>query len=217
MIGRFNLVVFDWDGTLIDSTGVIARSIQAAALDLGLAVPSLERARHVIGLGLRDALAHAVPELDASKAAAFSARYREHYLRQEESLELYEGAIALLDAIAARGVTLAVATGKTHLGLMRVLQATGLKSRFAATRCADQTHSKPHPAMLLELMDELHVTPERTLMVGDTTHDLQMAGAAGTAAVALTHGAHPREQLAPHEPLALFDSLPQFQAWLNPG
>lgn len=214
MIENFDLIVFDWDGTLIDSTATIARSIQSAAVDLGLPVPSVERARHVIGLGLRDALAHAVPQLDASNTATFSERYRHHYLSQEESLALHEGAVALLDAIVARGVPLAVATGKTHLGLMRVLEATGLRSRFAATRCADQTHSKPHPAMLLELMEELGVAPERTVMIGDTTHDLQMAVAARTAAVGLTHGAHPRAQLVAARPLAVLDSLPELNTWL---
>ena len=214
MLSRFDLVVFDWDGTLIDSTMMIARSIQAAAADLGLAVPTLERARHVIGLGLKDALAHTVPDLDASRADAFSARFRYHYLSQEESLALFDGAQALLDAVGGAGVRLAVATGKTRVGLQRALRTAGFEGYFAATRCADQTEPKPHPAMLLELMNELDVKPDRTLMVGDTTHDLAMAAAAGAAAVGLTHGAHTREQLQRFFPLALIDSLPDLQSWL---
>lgn len=211
---RLDLVVFDWDGTLLDSTGTIARSIQAAAADLGLPVPPLERARHVIGLGLKDALAYAVPDLDSSGAAAFAARFRHHFLSREEHLELFDGARELLDAIAGAEVHLAVATGKTSAGLTRSLKATGLDGRFCATRCADQTEPKPHPAMLLELMREVGVTPDRTLMVGDTTHDLAMARAAGTAAVALTHGAHGRVQLSAFQPLALVDSLHQLRQWL---
>ena len=211
---RFDLVVFDWDGTLIDSTGMIAHSIQAAAADLGLAVPPIERARHVIGLGLKDALALAVPDLNAADTQTFSARFRHHYLSKEEHLELFEGAGELLDAIAEAGIRMAVATGKTHAGLTRALTSTGLANRFCATRCADQTEPKPHPAMLLELMRETGVTPERTLMIGDTTHDLAMALAAGTPAVAITHGAHGRVQLGAFQPLALVDSLPELQRWL---
>lgn len=211
---RPELVVFDWDGTLIDSTGVIARSIQAAAADLGLPVPPLERARHVIGLGLRDALAYAVPDLDASGAKAFSDRFRHHYLSREEHLELFDGACELLDGIGDAGIRIAVATGKTSAGLTRSLAATGLEGRFCATRCADQTEPKPHPAMLLELMREVGVAADRTLMVGDTTHDLAMALAAGTPAVALTHGAHGRVQLSAFQPLALLDSLHELRQWL---
>ncbi len=214
MLERFDLVVFDWDGTLIDSTATIARSIQAAAADLGLAVPDFERASHVIGLGLRDALALAVPDLEPAQVAAFSERYRVHYLMAENQFDLFEGARELIAALGARRTQLAIATGKSRAGLARSLDSAGLRGVFAATRCADQTHPKPHPAMLLELTDELMVEPERTLMVGDTTHDLQMAAAAGTYAVGVTHGAHPAAQLRALEPLALFDSLSELQAWL---
>ncbi len=214
MLRQFDLVVFDWDGTLMDSTVAIVRSIQAAAVDLGLPEPPQERARHVIGLGLGDALRHVVPELDAVQATQFAARYRHHYFTYEDQLGLYAGAHELLKAIADSGVGLAVATGKSRLGLVRALKATGLESRFAATRCADQTHSKPHPAMLQELMQELQTTPERTLMVGDTTHDLTMARAAGTPAVGITHGAHTVDQLRALAPAALVNSLPELEQWL---
>lgn len=216
MLERFDLVVFDWDGTLIDSTATIARSIQAAAADLGLPVPDFERASHVIGLGLRDALALAVPDLEPSRAAAFSERYRVHYLAAEDQFDLFDGARELIAALGTRGTQLAIATGKSRAGLARALDAARLHGVFAATRCADQTHPKPHPAMLLELTDELMVAPERTLMVGDTTHDLQMAAAARTHAVGVTHGAHPVEQLRALAPLALFDSLIELHAWLLP-
>jgi phosphoglycolate phosphatase len=214
VLERFDLVVFDWDGTLIDSTTTIARSIQQAAADLGLVVPDFETASHVIGLGLRDALALAVPDLPAERAVDFAARYRDHYLANEESLELFAGARELLDWLAAEK-TLAIATGKTAKGLARALQATQLSPLFASTRCADQTAPKPHPAMLLELGAELGVAVERILMVGDTTHDLQMASAAGTGAIGVTYGAHPRAQLAALKPLALVDSIDDLARWMG--
>lgn len=216
MIERFDLVVFDWDGTLMDSTAAIARSIQSAAADMNLPIPTAERARHVIGLGLQEALAYAVPELHLNQAGEFAARYRHHYLLQENQLDLYAGALELLTALGSAQVQLAVATGKSTQGLARALQETGLGTHFAALRCADQTQPKPHPAMLQELMHELGSTPQRTLMVGDTTHDLAMALAAGTAAVAVTHGAHGVDQLRALAPAALLNSLPELQQWLLP-
>jgi phosphoglycolate phosphatase len=211
---RFDLVVFDWDGTLINSTATIARSIQQAASDLGLRVPDFETASHVIGLGLRDALALAVPDLVPDKAAEFAARYRYHYLANEQTLELFSGVRELLAWLGAAR-PLAIATGKNQTGLARALQATQLGPLFAATRCADQTSPKPHPAMLLELGEELGVNVERILMIGDTTHDLQMAHAAGTGAIGVTYGAHPREQLAALEPLALIDSIDELGRWMG--
>ena len=217
MLDRFDLVVFDWDGTLSDSTAAIARAIQDAAADLGLPVPDDATASHVIGLGLHDALARAVPTLAPERIPEYSSRYRFHYLAREAELVLFPGARELIAELRAAGALLAIATGKSQRGLQRALASTALGSEFAATRCADQTHPKPHPAMLLELADELMVAPERTLMVGDTTHDLQMAAAAGAAAAGLTQGAHPYDQLAACRPLALFDSLAQLHEWLMPG
>ena len=210
----FDLVVFDWDGTLINSTATIARAIQHAAADLALRVPDFETASHVIGLGLRDALALAVPDLPPAKAAEFAARYRYHYLGNEESLELFAGVRELL-AWLGTAKSLAIATGKNQAGLARALQATQLRPLFAATRCADQTNPKPHPAMLLELGVELGVSVERILMIGDTTHDLQMASAAGTRSIGVTYGAHPRAQLAALAPLALVDSIEELARWMG--
>lgn len=214
MLDRFDLVVFDWDGTLIDSTATIARAIQQSAADLGLNVPDFATASHVIGLGLRDALARAVPDLPPARAAEFSARYRYHYLANEESLELFTGIRELLGWLAVRK-PLAIATGKSMAGLARALDATALRPHFRATRCADQTTPKPHPAMLLELGDELGVEPERILMIGDTTHDLEMARAAKAQAIGVTYGAHPRAQLAMLEPLALVDSVDDLSRWMG--
>ena len=217
MLDRFDLVVFDWDGTWSDSTAAIARAIQDAAADLGLPVPDDTTASHVIGLGLHEALARAVPSLAPERIPEYSARYRVHYFAREAQLVLFPGARELLAELRAAGVLLAIATGKSQRGLQRALAGAGLDGEFAATRCADQTHPKPHPAMLLELTDELMVAPERTLMVGDTTHDLQMAEAANAEAVGLTQGAHPQEQLAACRSLALFDSLIQLHGWLMPN
>lgn len=214
MRDRFDLVVFDWDGTLIDSTATIARSIMAAAADLGLPVPDFEQASHVIGLGLADALARAVPSLPPERAMEFSARYRYHYFAAEDTLELFTGAREFIVALRDSGAQLAVATGKSSKGLERALVATGLGPMFDATRCADQTHPKPHPAMLLELSEELEVPAARMLMIGDTTHDLGMAQAAEVAAIGVTYGAHPRDQLAAYRPLALAESVAQLRALL---
>ncbi|MGC3964381.1 MAG: HAD-IA family hydrolase [Rhodocyclaceae bacterium] len=212
---RFDLIVFDWDGTLMDSTSLIARSLQAAFRDLSLAVPTVEQANHVIGLGLADAIQYLAPELPVADHPRLAERYRHHYLGQDIESELFAGVPELLAALRQDGYNLAVATGKARRGLDRVLTHTGLQPFFHATRCADETFSKPHPQMLLELMDALFAEPDRTLMIGDTTHDLQMARNAGTHALGLTHGAHPVEELAELEPLAILSSITELQAWLN--
>jgi len=212
---RFDLIVFDWDGTIADSTTMIAECIRSAAADLDLAVPSVEQASHVIGLGLRDALAHAVPGLESKRAEEFSARFRHHYLIGEAHIVLFDRIRALLDQLAQSGVPLAVATVKAPRGLARAFDSSGLGVFFAASRCADESESKPHPAMLYSLGHELGVSPQRMLMIGDTSHDLQMAAAAGAAAVGVTYGAHPHGHLAGHESLALVASVSELSDWLN--
>lgn len=211
------LVVFDWDGTLMDSTHAITAAIQRAAADLGLPVPSREQASWVIGLGLHDALARAVPELPATDVPRFVEAYRRHYLLRDPELVLFEGAVELLDELLGRGCRLAVATGKSRVGLDRALAQTGLRDRFESTRCADETHAKPHPAMLLQLMDELGAEPQHTWMVGDTTHDLDMAAAAGTHAIGVLWGAHPRDELLSRSPRALVSSIAELAGVLPAG
>lgn len=180
---QFDLIVFDWDGTLMDSTAHIAHSIQAACRDLGLPTPSDEASRYVIGLGLRDALQITAPTLDPSDYARLAERYRYHYLLDDQRIELFAGVRELLAELRDTGYLLAVATGKGRVGLNRVLDQSKLTSWFDATRCADETFSKPHPAMLHELSRELGQDLSRTVMIGDTTHDLQMAASAGAAGV----------------------------------
>jgi len=187
---KYDLVVFDWDGTLLDSAGAIVLAIQAACRDIGHSPPSDEQARHVIGLGLIDALRHAAPDLPPESYPALVERYRFHYLAGDHQLSLFKGVPELLGELQAAGHILAVATGKSRLGLERALDHSGLRPLFQASRCADECHSKPHPQMLDELMAEFGVTGEATLMIGDTSHDLLMARNAGVDSLAVTYGAH---------------------------
>lgn len=212
---RFELLVFDWDGTLMDSAPAIIASIQSSCRDLGLPVPERERAAHVIGLGLKDALAYAVPELPPADYGKLAERYRHHYLARDPDIELFPGMREMLVALKEVGHQLAVATGKSRVGLERVLAATQLRQYFDASRCADETHSKPHPAMLQELMQELLVAPEATLMIGDTAHDLQMAANAGVASLAVSYGAHPKDSLAAFNPVACIDAPQDLAPWLT--
>lgn len=212
---RYELIVFDWDGTLMDSAAAIVRSIQAACRDLDLPEPSEARARHVIGLGLADALEHAVPELPPERYPQMVERYRYHYLSRDHELVLFAGVEMLIGDLAAAGHLLAVATGKSRVGLERALMHSGLKARFHGSRCADECCSKPHPQMLEELMAEFAVTPDRTLMIGDTSHDLQMASNASVDGLAVTYGAHPRGHLLEHGPVACVHSISELSAWLK--
>jgi phosphoglycolate phosphatase len=211
---RFDLVVFDWDGTLVDSTTLIGEALQHACRDLGLPVPDDTAARYVIGLGLGDAMKSVAPDLPVSRYPELGARYRDHYLAREPSIPLFPGAREMLAELEAAGYLLAVATGKTRAGLARALERAGLSGVFHATRCADEGEPKPHPDMLLYLMDRLEVLPHATLMIGDTTHDLDLAANAGAAGVAVTYGAHPAEGLASREPLATAHSVAELREWL---
>ena len=215
MAQRFDLIVFDWDGTLMDSAAAIVAAIMAACRDLGIEPPSERLARHVIGLGLQDALRTALPELDPVHYGRLAERYRHHYLSRDEDLELFAGAFELITDLHATGRRLGVATGKSRLGLNRSLAASGLESYFHITRCADECFSKPHPAMLIEIMSSLGVDRERTVMIGDTTHDLQMARNAGIGAVAVAFGAHPRRELLAEQPLACVGDFSELEAWLQ--
>ncbi len=215
MAKRYKLIVFDWDGTVMDSTAVIAGSIQAACRDLDLPAPSDEAARYVIGMGLVQALRHAVPDAPEAMYGPLVARYRDHFLAQDSAIPLFDGAREVIEELHGAGYWLAVATGKSRNGLDRAMQSSRMQPYFHATRTADETLSKPHPAMLLEIMDELGMEPARALMVGDTTHDLQMARNAGVGAVGMTHGAHPVEQLRGLQPLTLLDDFAGLREWFR--
>lgn len=212
---RYELIAFDWDGTLFDSTACIVKSIQAAAREMGLAEPPVERARHVIGLGLEAALQIAVPELPREQYRELANAYRRHYFASVHEVTLFDGVPELLCELQSRGHRLAVATGKSRRGLDEALDQVGLRELFEATRTAEETASKPHPQMLHELMDELGTPAHATLMVGDTTHDLQLAANAGTAALAVSFGAHGADELAALRPLAVLHDLPAVSAWFR--
>lgn len=211
---KYALIVFDWDGTVIDSARTIAGCIQDASRDLGLEVPSLERASHVIGLGLHDSLRIAVPGLRREQYAEFVERYRLHFRAREDSMGVFPGIEALLGELS-RSRRLAIATGKSRRGLDRALDATGLRAYFSASRCADETHPKPHPAMLLELMNECSIAKSETLMVGDTSHDLEMAREAGVDAVAVTYGAHAEDALRACGPRECVGDVATLRQWLS--
>jgi phosphoglycolate phosphatase len=211
---QFDLLIFDWDGTLMDSAGVIVDSIQRACEDIGLPVPSERASRQIIGLGLIQALQTLLPDLAEGDYPRLVERYRHHYLGRDADIPLFPGVPDAIRELHASGFTLAVATGKSRVGLERALDASRLGAWFTATRCADQTHSKPHPAMVLELIAELGADPGRTLVIGDTSHDLLMASNAGVASLGVTYGAHEADDLHPHAPLALLDSFVEVHAWL---
>jgi len=212
---RFDLIAFDWDGTLFDSTGLIVRCIQAACRDLGMPEPSDVQAAYVIGLGLMDALRHAVPDLPVERYPELGRRYRHHYMASQHEIVLFDGTRDMLAALKARNHWLAVATGKSRLGLNEALDSAQLRQFFDSTRTADETASKPHPLMLQELMGELGADPARTLMIGDTTHDLQLAVNAGVACVGVSYGAHPSEDFHRFEPLFVAHSARELHEWLH--
>ncbi|MBR7783047.1 HAD-IIIA family hydrolase [Undibacterium luofuense] len=212
---QFDLLVFDWDGTLMDSTPTIVKCIQSAAKDLGLPVPADSAAAFVIGLSLPAAMQAVLPDVDSRMHAKMVERYRFHYLTRDHELTLFTGVRDMLDDLSQQGYFLAVATGKSRVGLSRALHTANLTSVFDATRCADETFSKPHPAMLQEITRELGQDMRRTVMIGDTTHDLLMAKNAGAAGVAVEFGAHPADELAEMMPLYSAKSIQDLHVWLN--
>jgi phosphoglycolate phosphatase len=211
---QFDLIAFDWDGTLFDSTALITRCIQSAVRDVGGVVPSDKDASYVIGLGLMQALAHAAPDVPVDRYPELGARYRHHYLANKDDISLFEGVSQMLAELKSRQHWLTVATGKTRRGLDDALQAAELKGLFDGSRTADETASKPDPRMLQELMNEFGVDPERTLMIGDTTHDLQMALNAGCPSVAVSYGAHEPEAFHTLQPRFVAHSVRELHDWL---
>lgn len=211
---QFDLIAFDWDGTLFDSTAVISRSIQHAVRDVGGTVPSDREAAYVIGMGLMAALAHAAPDVPKEKYPLLGERYRHYYSAYQHDINFFDGVLPMLRALRQRQHFLAVATGKSRRGLDEALAREELKGIFDATRTADETAGKPHPLMLQELMAELDVPPQRVLMVGDTTHDLQLAANAGCASVGVSYGAHDHSAFDAFSPLHVAHSVAELQQWL---
>lgn len=211
---QFDLIAFDWDGTLFDSTQIITRCIQLAVVDVGGVKPSDEAASYVIGMALMPALAHAAPDVPEAKYPLLNERYRHHYVQHKNDIALFDGVLPMLDALRARHHWLTVATGKSRRGLDEALHSSELKGVFDGSRTADETAGKPHPRMLHELMREFGVEPERTLMIGDTTHDLQMALNAGCASVGVSYGAHAHDQFEPLKPRYVAHSVGALHDWL---
>ncbi|MGY5411606.1 HAD family hydrolase [Alcaligenes nematophilus] len=211
---HYAAVLFDWDGTVMDSTYSIASSIQLASADLQLPVPSIQQASWVIGLSLESALYRAVPDLTAEQMPLFLERYRHHFMQRDPHIKLFDGILPFMGELRGRQIALGVATGKSRQGLDRVLQQVNLSTFFDATRCADETRSKPDPEMLHQLLAELMLEPEQVLMVGDTVHDIHMAANAGMDSVAVTYGAHDPQTLAKAEPTVMVDNVAQMRDWV---
>ena len=211
---QFDLICFDWDGTLFDSTAIIVRSIQQAVLDVGGAKPTDEAASYVIGMALMPALAHAAPDVPKEKYPLLGERYRHHYLATQHDISLFDGVLPMLADLKSRHHWLTVATGKSRRGLDDVLASRQLHGIFDGSRTADETAGKPDPRMLHELMREFGADPERTLMIGDTTHDLQMARNAGVASVGVSYGAHEPHDFDALGPRYIAHSVADLDRWL---
>ncbi|SNR83385.1 phosphoglycolate phosphatase [Methylobacillus rhizosphaerae] len=215
MSKQFDLIVFDWDGTLANSTQIIVNSIRQAAVESGLEDPGQLAASSIIGLGLREAIEQLFGVITQEQLQQMAARYNVHYNARQDDVLLFEHAYETVTRLNRQGYMLGVATGKGRRGLNHALAHSGLGELIHGTRCVDECHSKPHPQMLMELMDEFGVEPGRTLMVGDTSFDLQMAQNAKVASLGVTYGAHPLERLLPHSPLAHFDEFATLSQWLE--
>lgn len=210
----YDCLIFDWDGTLMDSTSTIAACIQAACVAVGEPEPPLELAKHVIGLGLQDALQLCAPHCPPSKYPDLARHYRNNFLSQDEHIQLFDGVRSMLETFKTQGYLLAVATGKNRVGLDRVLAQSQLGHLFAATRTADETESKPSPKMVFEILEALNVPAHHALVIGDTTHDMLMANNAGVVGFAVSQGAHDAQKLATANPVIIVDSILALPAWL---
>ena len=212
---RYRLLVFDWDGTLMDSVGTIVACAQATICGLGLPLPGEGVIRSTVGLGLRETIERLQPGCDDALYERIVAAYRTHWHGTYRDLPLlFPEVRELLDGLAEGGHLLAVATGKSRRGLEHALEQSGLAGRFHATRTADEAPSKPHPQMLWDLLEELGARQDETLMVGDTTHDLQMARSAGVAAVGVASGTQPRAELERLAPLVCLERVGELAPWL---
>ncbi|OQW96090.1 MAG: HAD family hydrolase [Beggiatoa sp. IS2] len=215
MPNPFKLLVFDWDGTLMDSQARIIRSFVLGIQETGLESRTPTEIRYIIGLGLDEAVAELFPHSPLEVRTQLVARYRYHYIHSPVSLSLFPGVEETLRQLAADGYWLAVATGKSRRGLDLAMTESGLTGLFHSSRCADEANSKPHPQMLEEIMQELAITPAETLMIGDTEYDIQMAHNAKVAAVAVAYGTQDKPHLLAQHPLVCLDSLPELLPWLH--
>ncbi|WVN42628.1 HAD-IA family hydrolase [beta proteobacterium MWH-UniP1] len=214
-LGAVELVIFDWDGTVVDSTPTITQAILNACRDIGVGVPAEQDASWVIGLGLQDALSRIAPNLSADQQARLTDRFRFHYLSHDKALRPFPGMTAVFDHLKEAGLPLAVATGKSRVGLERAFDATSTRHYFDTSRCADETDPKPAPTMVLEICEELSISPAAALVIGDTTHDILMAQSAGASALAVGYGAHQTQDLLQAKPLGCMQSVTELQNWIR--
>jgi phosphoglycolate phosphatase len=213
---QFDLIVFDWDGTLMDSEAKIVRCMQAAAVDVGIPDPGVNAIRDIIGLGLKEAMQVLFPEYTSAHQGELVERYRQHFLELDHTgMPLFPGVTQGLAQLTEQGYLLAIATGKARRGLNRVLDETGMRHLFTSSRCADEAFSKPHPKMLEDILDETGVDAGRALMVGDTVYDMEMARNAKVAGLAVSYGVHARDRLLDCGALACLDSFPEVCAWVK--
>jgi phosphoglycolate phosphatase len=214
MTKQFDLIVWDWDGTLADSTGMITNALLKAAEQVGLPALTPLAASNIIGLGLRESIQTLYGDIPAEQAQALASQYTTNYYAGESEIPLFAGAAETIKALNKRGFKLAVATGKGRRGLNLALEHSGLGKYFHSTRTVDECFSKPHPQMLDELMEYLVVMPERTLMIGDTSYDLQMAQNADVRSVGVTYGAQAAEQWQHLNPIQQFSDFSELSTWL---
>lgn len=208
-------VIFDWDGTVVDSTSTITQAIREACRDIGVAVPPVERASYVIGLGLAEALSYVAPDLSAAQQEKLTERFRHHYLAQDKFLRPFPGMTDVFEELRGAGIPLAVATGKSRVGLERAFEATGTRRYFQTSRCADESDPKPAPTMVLEICEELGLSPASALVIGDTTHDIGMARAAKASVLAVTYGAHDHDALRQAQPVQCVHSVAELHDWIR--
>lgn len=213
----YKALVFDWDGTLFDSTAEIVSALQHAFVACERPMPPREACRHVIGLSMPQAMRYLLPEMSEADYPLLMEHYRRYYLGRDHEIVLFDGVFDALQRYREQGYLLAVATGKSRAGLDRALDSSGLRPLFHVTRCADETFSKPHPEMMLQILNVLGLNAGEALMIGDTSHDMQLARNAGTAAAGVSYGAHEREELEAYAPVVIVDSFVEFDRWMSKG
>ena len=214
----YQLIIFDWDGTVVDSAQKIANCIQASARKVGLDIPTIEQAKSIIGLGLLEAMCRLFPNASESQVVDMIEAYKYYFVTVDETEQrLFDGVEDGLQALELTGAVLAVATGKSRVGLERAFDNWNLKHYFITSRCADETRSKPHPQMLHEILDFTAIEPHKAIMVGDTTFDLDMAANAGIAGLGAGYGVHSEQMLLDSNALAVQPSFKQIIAWLLDG
>lgn len=215
-LSPYKLIIFDWDGTLMDSVSKIVACMQAASRDASVSVPSVAAVKNIIGLGLSEAIYELHPNIPNKYLTLIEDRYRHHFVHQDDTESpLFPGVADVLKKLSVQGYTLSVATGKSRRGLDRVLHELDMHDLFAISRCADETDPKPHPAMVNEILKETGIRPNQALVVGDTEYDMAMAQSAHVDRIAVSYGAHSVERLKSYNPVLMIDGIEEILPWLE--